>query len=243
MSKIIDKLKDDKNYYGEFGSNYISNSDIGSLLKNPRMFKVREESTVPMLQGSYLHTAMLEPHKLVNFEVVEASTRNTNIYKDAVLNSSSSILLLKNEQDELDNLVNTMKGNFFFYENIYRDGNVFEEPSVGDIMGLPFKGKADIVCDDILIDIKTTSDIDDFRWSARKYNYDSQAYIYGQLFGKPLVFYVICKKSHRLGVFEPSEDFIMGGRDKVQRAVEVYNKFFSKDATDDINNYYIQETL
>jgi len=151
--------------------------------------------------------------------------------------------LLKNEKDELDKLVNTMKGNFFFYENIYREGNVFEEPSVGDIMGLPFKGKADIVCDDILIDIKTTSDIDDFRWSARKYNYDSQAYIYGQLFGKPLVFYVICKKSHRLGVFEPSEDFIMGGRDKVQRAVEVYNKFFSKDATDDINNYYIQETL
>jgi hypothetical protein len=75
MSKIIEKLRDDANYYGEFGSQYISNSDIGTLLKNPRMFKVREEPTVPMIQGSYLHTAMLEPEKLVNFEVVEASTR------------------------------------------------------------------------------------------------------------------------------------------------------------------------
>jgi hypothetical protein len=243
MSNIIEKLKSDENYYGEFGSKYISNSDIGTLLKNPRMFKVREEPTVPMLHGSYLHTAMLEPEKLVNFEVVEASTRNTNIYKDAVSKSSSAILLLKNEQDELDSLVSTMKGNFFFYENIYRDGNVFEQPAVGEIFGMPFKGKADIVSEDILIDIKTTSDIDDFRWSAKKYNYDSQAYIYSQLFGKPLVFYVVCKKSHRLGVFEPSEDFILGGRDKVMRAIEVYKKFFSKDATEDINNYFIQDVL
>jgi len=243
MSNIIEKLKSDENYYGEFGSKYISNSDINTLLKNPRMFKVKEEPTVPMIQGSYLHTAMLEPEKLVNFEVVEASTRNTNIYKDAVSNSSSAILLLKNEQDELDSLVSTMKGNFFFYENIYRDGNVFEQPAVGEIFGMPFKGKADIVSEDILIDIKTTSDIDDFRWSAKKYNYDSQAYIYSQLFGKPLVFYVVCKKSHRLGVFEPSEEFILGGRDKVMRAIEVYKKFFSKDATEDINNYFIQDTL
>lgn len=243
MSKIIDTLRSDENYYGEFGSKYISNSDIGSLLKNPKMFKVREEPTLAMLQGSYLHTAMLEPHKLVNFEIVEASTRNTNIYKDAVANSPEPMLLLMSEKNELDNLVATMKGNFYFYENIYREGNVYEEPAVGELFGLPFKGKADIITEDMLIDIKTTGDIDDFRWSAKKYNYDSQAYIYNQLFGKPLVFFVICKKSHRLGVFEPSEEFIMSGRDKVQRAIEVYNKFFSKDATEDINNYFIQDTL
>lgn len=243
MSKDIDKLRDDQNYYGEFGSKYISNSDIGTLLKNPRMFKVRQEPTLPMLHGSYLHTAMLEPHKLQNFEIVEASTRNTNIYKDAVVNSPEPMLLLMSEKAELDSLVATMKGNFHFYDSIYREGNVYEEPAVGEIFGLPFKGKADIVTDEILIDIKTTGDIDDFRWSAKKYNYDSQSYIYNQLFGKPLVFFVICKKSHRLGVFEPSEEFVMSGRDKVQRAVEVYRKFFSKDAAEDINNYFIQDTL
>jgi hypothetical protein len=243
MSKDIQKLRSDENYYGEFGSRWISNSDIGTLLKNPRQFKVRGETTVPMVQGSYLHTAMLEPHKLQEFQVVEASTRGTNIYKDAVSHSSSPVLLLRSERDELDALVSVMKGNFFFYDSIYREGNLYEEPAVGEIFGIPFKGKADIVTDEILIDIKTTSDIDDFRWSAKKYNYDSQAYIYSQLFGKPLLFYVVCKKSHRLGVFEPSEDFVLGGRDKVMRAVEVYNKFFSKDATEDINNYFIRESL
>lgn len=243
MSKIIEQLKDDNLYYGKVGAKYISNSDIGNLLKNPRRFKVQEEPTVAMLQGSYFHTAMLEPHKLHNFQVVEASTRNTNIYKDAVSNSTEAILLLKSEKDELDNLIQIMRSNFYFYENIYKEGNIYEQPAVGELFGIPFKGKADIVCEDILIDLKTTSDLDEFKWSAKRYNYDSQAYIYSQLFGKPLVFYVICKKSHRLGIYEPSEDFILQGRDKVLRAIEVYKMFFSEDATEDINNYFVREVL
>ena len=32
MKKEIDKLRDDKNYYGEEGKNYLSSSDIKSLL-------------------------------------------------------------------------------------------------------------------------------------------------------------------------------------------------------------------
>lgn len=240
MKTIIEELREDSNYYGEYGSQFISNSDIGTLLKNPKQFKVREEPTLAMLQGSYLHTALLEPEKLSNFEIVEASTRNTNIYKDA---SKGNLLLLKHEKDELDSLVTTIKGNFKFYEDIYAEGNIYEEPATMELFGLPFKGKCDIVCEDFLIDIKTTSDIDDFKWSARKYNYDSQSYIYQQLFDKPLIFYVICKKSHRLGIFEPSEEFILSGKDKVLRAVEVYKKFFSKDNTEDINNFIVKETL
>ena len=237
---MLDKLRNDEDYYGEYGSQFLSNSDIGALLKDPKQFKVRTEPTLPMLQGSYLHTAILEPEKIGNFEIVEASTRNTNIYKDA---SKGKLLLLKHEQDELDTLVATIKGNFKFYEDIYAEGNIYEEPATMELFGLPFKGKCDIVCEDFLIDIKTTSDIDDFRWSARKYNYDSQAFIYEKLFGKPLVFYVICKKSHRLGIFQPSEDFILGGKTKVLQAVEVYNKFFGKNKTEDINNFIVQEVL
>jgi len=36
MSEAIEKLRDDEHYYGEFGQKYLSNSDIGALLKNPR---------------------------------------------------------------------------------------------------------------------------------------------------------------------------------------------------------------
>ena len=240
---IIDKLRDDSNYYGEFGSAYLSNSDIGTLLNNPKQFKKKSEKTKAMLEGSYFHTSLLEPDKLANFQIVEASSRNTNIYKNAVAESSEDILLLRSEVQELDALVSTIKSNLFFYDNIYADGNLYEEPAVMELFGVNWKGKCDIIADEFLIDIKTTSSIDEFKWSARRYNYDSQAYIYQQLFGKPLVFYVIDKTSHRLGVFEPSEDFILNGRDKVIRAVDVYNKFFSSQATEDVNNYYIIDTL
>lgn len=33
--KVIEKLRDDENYYGNFGKKYLSNSDIGTLLTNP----------------------------------------------------------------------------------------------------------------------------------------------------------------------------------------------------------------
>ena len=114
-----------------------------------------------MLQGSYFHTALLEPEKLNKFEIVEASTRNTNIYKDA---SQGNLLLLKGEVENLEEMVRVIKSNFFFYENIYMDGNVYEEPAIMELFGHKFKGKADIVTDEIVIDIKTTSNIKDFRW-------------------------------------------------------------------------------
>ena len=33
--EIIEKLRDDENYYGEYGRQYLSNSDIRALLNNP----------------------------------------------------------------------------------------------------------------------------------------------------------------------------------------------------------------
>jgi hypothetical protein len=63
------------------------------------------------------------------------------------------------------------------------------------------------------------------------------------IFGMPLVFYVVEKDTHRLGIYTPSEDFLRGGELKVEQAVEVYNKYFSAESEDSIRNYYIEEVL
>jgi len=243
MKETIDKLKNDNDYYGEFGKQFLSNSDIGDLLNNPKNFKSNSETTSAMLIGSYFHTAMLEPEKLKDFQIVDASTRNTNIYKDAKAQSGKELLLLRGEADETDKLIATMRSNFTMYEGIYKEGNKFEVPIVKEIFGVMWKGKADIVSDDCLIDIKTTSSIADFRRSAYKYNYDSQAWLYSEFFGKPMKFYVIDKTSGMLGIFEPSEEFLLNGRAKVIAAIEVYQKFFGPDAYEDINNYILEEEL
>jgi len=243
MKEITDKLNTDHHYYGEFGKQFLSNSDIGDLLTNPKNFKSNNEPTSAMLIGSYFHTAMLEPEKLGTFQIVDASTRNTNIYKDAKVQSGKDLLLLRGEADETDKLVATMKSNFTMYEEIYKEGNRFEVPVVKEIFGTMWKGKADIVSDDCLIDIKTTSSIADFRRSAYKYNYDSQCWLYQEFFEKPMKFFVIDKTSGMLGIFEPSEEFLLNGRAKVIAAIEVYQKFFGPDAYEDINNFILEEEL
>jgi hypothetical protein len=114
---------------------------------------------------------------------------------------------------------------------------------VAELKGMLFKGKADIVSQDYIIDLKTTSDINKFKRSARTYNYDSQCYIYQMLFGKPLVFFVIDKATKQLGVFRPTEQFVAGGELKVEAAIEVYNKYFAEDSVLDVEDHYIDETL
>ena len=37
--KAIERLRNDEDYYGEFGKTYLSNSDISALLNNPLDFK------------------------------------------------------------------------------------------------------------------------------------------------------------------------------------------------------------
>ncbi len=239
----LNKLNQDEHYYGDFGKQFLSNSDIGDLLNNPRNFKANSETTSAMLIGSYFHTAVLEPEKLKDFNIVDASTRNTNIYKDAKAQAGKDLLMLRSEADETDRLVSIMKSNFKFYEDVYKDGNKFEVPIVKEIFGVMWKGKADIVSDDCLIDIKTTSSIADFRRSAYRYNYDSQAWLYQEFFDKPLKFYVIDKTSGMLGIFEPGEEFLLNGRAKVIAAIEVYQRFFGPDAYEDVNNYIIEEEL
>ena len=112
-----------------------------------------------------------------------------------------------------------------------------------DVLGQLWKGKADIVSENIIIDLKTTGDIHRFKYSARAYNYDSQAWLYEQLFGKPLVFYVIDKETAQLGVFRPTEEFLMFGKQKVEQAIEVYNRYFGPTAFDSVDNHYIEMQL
>lgn len=242
-AQVLELLKNDQEYYGGIGKNYLSNSDIDTLLNNPKDFgKAREDNKV-FAEGRHFHQLILEPEKAKNVVYVNASTRNTNIYRDFCEENNIPFCLLQKEVEDIQNLVGIINGNIAFFEEIYKAGNQYEVPAVGEIQGMMWKGKADIITDNAIIDLKTTSDIDKFKWNAKKYNYDSQCYIYQMLFGKPLVFYVIDKTTGVLGIFRPTEEFIQSGEAKVGRAVEVFNKYFGDNPTDDIENYYIDEYL
>ena len=120
----------------------------------------------------------------------------------------------------------------------------YEQPGIGEISGANWKGKADIVNHDekLIIDLKTTADINKFRWSASKYNYDNQAYIYQKLFGYEMVFIAIDKKTNQIGIFDCSPQFLEKGKEKVEQAVEAYNLFY-KNSDFDPQQFFINQTL
>ncbi len=90
--------------------------------------------------------------------------------------------------------------------------------------------------------MKTTSDIERFRWNAQKYNYDSQAYIYSKLFGYEMLFIVIDKNTQQIGLFDCSPQFYEKGEQKVEKASEQYNLFY-KNENFDPKQYLTIQTL
>ena len=90
--------------------------------------------------------------------------------------------------------------------------------------------------------MKTTKDINSFKWSANRFNYDSQAYIYSTIFGYEFCFVVIDKDTHQIAVMDCSPQFYESGKDKVKRAVEAYDLFYKTDGFDP-SQFFINLTL
>ena len=245
--KILKKLRNDKDYYGDFGKQFLSNSDIYHLLNNPLKFRQPQEPSTAFLVGGYFHTAILEPDKLEKFKVIKSTTRNTKNYKEM---SGGELCLLQHEVDNIELMREILMDNDICRDLIkgadYAESTCmqWEEPMIKEIEGLTWKGKADIVNhnEKLVIDLKTTADIKKFRNSAYRFNYDSQAYIYSQLFGYEMLFIVIDKITHQIGLFDCSPKFYEGGKDKVRMAVEVYDLFFKTEDFDP-KQYFINETL
>ena len=234
--EVLEKLKDDEHYYGEFGRNFISNSDIKTLMTNPLEFKKPSEQFPHFLIGGYFHTAILEPDKIKNFKIVEASSRNTKAYKEI---TNGEVCLLQHEVDKVEALVDKMMNNKVCRDFIHADGNEFEVPGVAELGGNWWKGKADIVnhSEKLVIDLKTTADLEKFHWSAKKYNYDSQAFVYKNLFGYDLIFIAIDKKTGQIGIYDCSDEFLSSGFNKVEKANEIYDLFYKTDGFDPQNSF------
>ena len=240
-NEIIEKLKDDEHYYGDFGKKFLSNSDISALLNNPLEFKKPLKPSPALVIGGYFHTCILEPDKLDKYKIIESSSRNTKVYKEL---SEGDICLLEKEADEIQ-LMREKVLSVDLFKDLIQEGKIeYEKPGVIDLEGLLWKGKADIInhTNQLLVDLKTTSSINSFHKSAYKFNYDSQAYIYSKMFGYELVFIVIDKNTHQLGLVDCSEEFLQSGQLKVSKAVQSYNEFFAGDGID-LSQYYINKTL
>ena len=126
--KILQKLKIDEEYYGDFGNQFLSNSHVGKLLKDPLNAFEPSKPNPSFLVGGYFHTAILEPEKLASFKIVESTSRNTKDYKEI---SGGEMCLLQHEADNANLMTDKIMANDICADLI--KGQDYEKPTKPEI--------------------------------------------------------------------------------------------------------------
>ena len=241
--EILELMKDDKFYYDYLGKAALSSSSIKLLLDSPKKYKYIMEYGSPSTQGLrdgwLFHTCILEPDVFESQVYVDVQSKNTKAYKLAK-EEHGRVFTIKEKRDA-ERLADAFLRNEHALQLI--TNCEFEVPAISMIQGYAFRGKADVLGKGI-VDLKTTADLKAFPYSARKYGYDVQVYLYSELFNKPyeeFKFIAIDKGSLDIGIYDCSETFYNSGKEKVTRAIQTFETFFINGA--DIDSYCIKGIL
>lgn len=248
---LLANMMDDSFYYGYLGQNALSSSVCKDLLDSPKKYQDRlnkREDLQAFRDGTLFHYRVLEPEKWNDLHFVDVSSKNTKIYKEALSEYGASRTFTLKEKHQAEDLAEVALSNSKVADML--NGVRTEVPAVGEIFGMPFRAKADILGGDYIVDLKTTSireggSLKDFRWSANKFSYDMQLYIYCNLFNisyKNFTFVVVDKTSKGLGIFECSKDFYESGKFKTEQAVNIYRDFFV-DKKKQVKEFYLYDVL
>jgi hypothetical protein len=245
--KILKKMDDDEFYFGHLKTRALSSSSAKLLLKSPKAYKFAmnygTEDTPALRAGSLFHWAILEPDVFEKQIFVDVQSRNTKKFKEAK-EEHGRVFTIKEKHD-----AERLADHFLRNEHAMRliQDSEFEVAAIGTLpdIDFPFRGKADVLGKNRIVDLKTTADIRAFEISAkRKYHYDMQCYIYSHLFDidyRNFTFCVIDKATLDIGIWDCSEEFYLEGKRKVEQAINVYNQFFIKNH--DIDSYCLTGTL
>lgn len=246
--ELLSKMYDDSFYYGELGKYALSSSAIKQLIDSPKSYarslNFKSDSGAFKI-GRLIHLAALEPDKLDSLcHVVEVQSAVTKKYKEKVAEiGSSQFVFTRKEYDKAMYTADALLQNDVWQE--MTRGAEFEQPGFGILHGYPFRAKADILGGNYLADLKTTSDLKNFKWAAKKYGYDVQVYIYCNIFGidyKDFMFFAIDKSTGDLGIYDVTESFYNSGRDKLLYGLKIYETYFV-NKEQELNTYVIKDTL
>lgn len=241
---LLKKMDNDDFYYGELNKLALSSSSLKQVLSSPKTYNFNQKYGSPESQalrdGWLFHTAILEPDVFKAQTFIDVQSKNTKKFKDAKLDNPR--VFTAKEKSSAERLADAFYRNEHALQLITNCN--FEVPVIGEVQGKPFRGKADVLAGDRIVDLKTTSDIKGFHYAAKKYGYDIQCYLYCNLFGKTydqFKFLVLDKGSLDIGVWDCSEEFYFAGEQKVEKAISLYERFFVEGH--DIDNYCLSGTL
>ena len=259
----LKNLKDDKKYYGDYGKKWLSNSDVYTLLHDEEQYGCPTDVTEKMLRGSYFHALCLEPKKAKDFVVWDKTDSRGVAYKKFLEENDLKIALPRKEADQVEEQVewfmdknnpktnSNMIGGLSVYDYLIDKKAKREQPGIENIFDVEFKGKADLISNDVILDFKTTDNVKRFPQAVKfDSSYDTQAFIYQSIFKLPFVFVVIGNKKqtysdgtkyYEMGIHPASDEVLIRGKQKTQEAVKRYLQH--KDGTRNIKSFIYNTIL
>jgi len=242
--ELIEQMHSDEFYYGYLSKAALSSSCLKLLLTSPKTYynvtKYGNPESQALRDGWLFHTAILEPDVFASQIFVDVDSKNSKAYKLA--KEEHGKVFTRKEKQDAERLADAFLRNEKALKLI-QDAE-FEIPMIGEVMGMPFRAKADVLGNNKIIDLKSTSDIKAFPYSAKKYGYSVQCYLYCELYGidyKDFTFIAMDKGSLDVGIFHCSEEFYLDGKEKTIKAIEIYDTYFLQ-ATD-LDQYYLEGIL
>jgi hypothetical protein len=243
-TEILFRMMDDDFYYNYLGQNALSSSSVKKLLDSPLSYKQsisqRQSSTTALDFGWLFHASILEPDVYAKQYFVDAR-RNSNKYKDA--KAEHGRVFTETERKNVERLATAFYNNSRATDMLAHTQK--EVPAIGELWGIPFRAKADVLGDGYIVDLKTTTDVRNFRSSFWKWGYHCQAFIYCELFKidpENFWFIAVDKENGSLGFYNVSQSSYEKGRDDVYKAVNLYKSYFvEKDM--EVEDFAYEDTL
>lgn len=244
-----DYIIDDESYFAD--QMYVTNSMLKQLnelstRKLHHYLNVEQKETEAFLIGSAFHCYLLEPEEFDSRYVYAPKfDRRTKAGKTAYGEFLETIGNRKPIPEYLEGVFENMS------ENIYKNSDAnkllqgaqkreqihfWKDVATGTLC----KGKVDAEGDDYIVDIKTTSkkaDLESFKTFMDTYNVHQQAAFYTSGTQKKDFYFIMCelKAPFGIGIYKMSEESLKAGEVLVDKAMDVYSKWFMEDQVTDYN--------
>lgn len=220
---------------------HLSSSTLKEVLKDPKSFVkfwlhgIREsKETAAMLEGTLVHTLLLEPEKVhAEYAFYEGMRRAGAAYEAFATNNAGKIIIGAPMAQRAHAAVKACAKLPVLLKLL--SGGFTEHTVMCEFMGVPVKIRADYINIEqgYIVDLKTTSypaDLDIFKQTVDHFNYDLSAALYVAVaqvaYGKPFDFYLapVSKTDLKADVYKVSAATLAKGMDKLVLAISMFKK-------------------
>lgn len=217
---------------------HLSSSQLKMLLKDPKEFyetyilnngPIQEEKAA-FTEGSFVHTLILEPHKVVtDYAIFNGLRKAGAAYEEFKAANPGKTIISAAQVMRCERLFQSFKAHEAAVALV--SGGLPEESMTATLQGVACKARADyIVPGKYILDVKTTAmptDTDLFRQTVAQYSYDLSAALYKRIADANLDdhdFYwlVLSKSDYQCKLYKASAVTLAAGAIQVSKALELY---------------------